>query len=279
MSDAKIFFGDCVTVMRRAVRRGTANLVIADAPYNQGELYANYNDRRPWDEFLAWTKSWMAAIDGVLHCHGSVWLVIPDEWVAEADLYCRNELRWCRRNWVIWTFSFGNAAQNRFTRSHVHLLYFVKTKSKFTFNADAVRVPSARQAVYNDNRALSKGKLPDDTWALLKPQVEGLLTPADDTWSVSRICGSFKERQKHSPNQIPLPITDRIVQATSNPGDTVLDCFLGAGGAGVSALAAGRNFVGIDISETCCRASAARIRRETKIVVPIVRLKPADPAA
>jgi site-specific DNA-methyltransferase (adenine-specific) len=196
-----------------------------------------------------------------MHKHGSLWIFVPDEWASETDLFCRKELGLFRRNWILWLYSFGQSAKQSFTRSHTHLLYFVKTKSQFTYNADAMKVPSARQLVYKDSRAVKSGKQPDDTWCLLKSDLESALRADGDVWSQSRICGTFKEREAHSPNQIPLPLTNRIVKACSNPGDLVCDPFLGAGGSGVSALTFGRRFIGMDISKECVEHSAARLER------------------
>ena len=73
------------------------------------------------------------------------------------------------RSWVIWYYTFWVNCVRGFSRSHTHLFHFVKDPKKATFNADEIRVPSARQLVYADSRANAKGRLPDDTW-ILRPQ-------------------------------------------------------------------------------------------------------------
>ncbi len=67
---------------------------------------------------------------------------------------------------MIWYYTFGVNCTRKFTRSHAHLFHFVKNPDDFIFRADELenRVPSARQLVYNDTRANSRGRLPDDTW-------------------------------------------------------------------------------------------------------------------
>jgi DNA modification methylase len=175
------------------------------------------------------------------------------------DVLCRRVLGLHRRSWVVWFYTFGVANQKNFSRSHTHILYFTKSKTDFTFNDDAVRVPSARSLVYADRRQNPKGKLPDNTWALLREDLEPYMTPDKDTWLVSRVCGTYKERQKHSSNQVPLPIMERIVLASSNRGDLVLDPFVGTGTTAVACVKHGRRFTGWDISETCVREGWRRV--------------------
>src|ERR671914_507472 len=144
----------------------------------------------------------------------------------------------------------GRQTNTKFAKSHTHILYFTKHVKEFTFNADAVRVASARQTTYADRRANPKGKLPDDT-CYLRPQEtpEPLFDPGCDTWYVSRVCGTFKEREGWHGCQMPIGVLNRIILASSNPGDVVLDPFNGSGTTVVAAALLGRKYVGIDQSE------------------------------
>ena len=250
---------DCIKAMNGLGYR--PKLIIADPPYNFCQPYEAYEDNKPADKYLDWTSQWMAAAVKCLDKHGSLFVFAPDEWVSEIDILARKELQIFRRQWIIWAFTFGQRAQRGFTRSHCHILWFTKTKSKYTFNFDAVRVPSARQLVYNDKRAVAGGKPPDDTWMLLKGQMDPYMGPDKDTWLVSRVCGTYKERKKHSPNQIPVPIMERIVLACSNPGDHVVDPFAGTGSSGVACAIHGRHWEGFDISATCVNESNRRMKK------------------
>lgn len=241
-----------------------ANLVIADPPYNQGMLYADYDDKREPQAYWDWTIQWLMEAYRVLDRHGSMWVFCPDEWVAQTKMFCEGKngqgFKLCGldmhlRNWIIWTYTFGQNAKKRFTRSHTHILYFTKSKTKFTINPEAVKVPSARQLKYNDKRAVKGGKMPDDTWALLKADIEALLDPVGDVWSQSRICGNYKERVDVSPNQIPVPLMERIILSTSNPGDLVIDPFCGTGSSGKAARFHGRRYLGIDKAAACVTAT------------------------
>lgn len=258
MPDFHLECGDCVKLMQE-VPAGSINLAICDPPYSFGQPYDAYADNLGYDEYVRWTEKWLTAAVRILHKHGSLWVFSPDDWVSEIDVMARTRLKLYKRRHVIWAFTFGQAAQNNFSRSHAHLLYFTKAKTKFTFNADALRVPSARQLVYKDTRQNPKGKLPDATWMLLRDQLEPYMAPDKDTWMESRVCGTFKERKSHCPNQIPIPIMERIVKACSNLGDAVLDPFGGTFSSGVASLRHRRRYIGFDLSKNYVKAGVARL--------------------
>jgi DNA modification methylase len=249
--------------------KGKVKLLVSDPPYNFGQPYDAYSDNKSYAGYMAFTEKWMGAGVAALHPHGSMWVFCPDEWVSEIDILARKTFKLTKRRQVVWTFTFGQAAQRNFTRSHCHLLYFTKTKTKFTFNESKVRVPSARQLVYGDARANKKGKLPDDTWVLLRDQLEGAIPRDADVWLQSRVCGTFKERRKHSPNQIPVPIMERIVLACSNRGDLVADPFCGTGSLGEACARHERSYIGFDISGDAVKATRERIGR----VHPVRRVR------
>jgi site-specific DNA-methyltransferase (adenine-specific) len=250
---------DATQLLGGPALRGKADLLIADPPFNYGLDYADYVDSLSNSEYRNWTRDWLMAADRALARHGTAWLFFPDEWVADVDVMVRSEIGWHRRGWVVWAFGFGVACQKGFSRAHTHVLYYTKTKSVFTFNDAAVRVLSNRQLVYNDRRANPRGKLPDNVWVLTKEAMDAVLPADGDVWYESRVCGTYRERQEHSPNQIPVSVMERIVLATGDPGDLVVDPFCGTGSSGEAAALAGRNYLGNDISPTCVERSRERV--------------------
>ncbi len=234
-----ILTGDCVTWLN-AHSDPFADLIFADPPFNIGYKYDLYEDRRKYEEYSAWTHQWMTACKRVLKPTGSFWVAIGDDYAAEVRLIGR-ELGLCLRNWVIWHYTFGQNTQRKFARSHTHLFYWTAQAKDFSFNDDAVRIPSARQTTYADRRANPKGKLPDDVW------------------SFSRVCGTFHERAAWHPCQMPEKVLERIILACSNVGDLVLDPFSGSGTTCVVAARLGRHYLGIELSEDYARRSRVRI--------------------
>lgn len=225
-----ILCGDCIEILRK-VSEPFADLIFADPPFNIGYQYDRYHDKVEKNRYLAWTRDWIGACLNVLKPTGSFYIAIGDDYAAHVRLI-GDELGLTLRNWIIWHYTFGQQTRNKFARSHTHIFYFVKNKDAFTFNDWAVRVPSDRQLVYNDKRAQSFGKLPDDVWN-----------------TYSRVCGTFRERQGWHPCQMPELLLARIIAASSNPADCVLDPFIGSGTTAAAALQLGRDYCGIDISE------------------------------
>jgi site-specific DNA-methyltransferase (adenine-specific) len=191
----------------------------------------------------------MSEVGRVLRSDGTFWLAIGDEYAAELKVTATRELGFTCRSWVVWYYTFGVHCKYKFARSHAHLFQFVKNPEAFTFNTDAVRVPSARELVYGDKRASPTGRLPDDTW-ILRPQdlPEGFAADGD-TWYFPRVCGTFKERSGWHGCQMPEQLLGRIIRASSHEDDVVLDPFGGSGTTLAVAKKLGRRFIGLELSE------------------------------
>jgi DNA modification methylase len=248
VTEHKVVLGDCVEAMR-AMDNGCVDLVVTDPPYNIGYDYDNeYNDTMSAAEYHTFSSNWMAEAYRVLSPTGAMWLVIGDEWAAELKVLARH-LGFHLRSWVVWYFTFGVNCEKKMTRSHTHLLYFVKDQKNFIFNDQEIRVPSARQLVYKDKRANPAGRLPDDTWVLL-PQHAPSGWPVDhDVWQIPRICGTHKQRVKGIPTQIPEVLIARILRACSVPGSVVLDPMAGSGTTAAVAKKLARNSVSMEQSQ------------------------------
>jgi site-specific DNA-methyltransferase (adenine-specific) len=239
---------DCIAGMAR-IPEGSVDLAFADPPFNIGYKYDVYEDRMKADQYLAWSKQWGTALVRTLKPTGSFWLAIGDDFAAELKLMFQRELGLVCRSWVIWYYTFGVHCKYKFSRSHTHLFHFVKDAKTFTFNREKIRVPSARQLVYDDARANSNGRLPDDTWILRPQDAPESFTPEEDTWNVSRVCGTFKERAGWHGCQMPEQILGRIIRVSSNPGEVVLDPFGGSGTTLVTAKKLERRFIGFELSK------------------------------
>jgi site-specific DNA-methyltransferase (adenine-specific) len=236
----QVICGDCVELLRQ-VKEPFADLVFADPPFNIGYKYDKYHDEKASDTYLAWTRGWIGACARVLKPHGSFYIAIGDEYAAQIKLIMEDELHLTLRNWIIWHYTFGQQTKRMFARSHTHILYFVKDVKTFTFNDGIVRVISDRQKKYSDKRANPAGKMPDDVWN-----------------EYPRVCGTFRERTGF-PCQMPESLLARIIRASSNEGDWVLDPFCGSGTTAVVAHKLNRHFTTLDISDEYVEAARQRI--------------------
>lgn len=364
----KVNHGDCIQGMA-AMAPGVVDLAFADPPFNIGYEYDAYDDRQEHASYLDWSRRWIAEVYRVLKPDGTFWLAIGDEYAAELKLIAQNaypgltmgdaepvvskktasskksnqragktKLKpkplptggfYCR-SWVIWYYTFGVHCTKKFTRSHAHLFQFVKDPKNFTFNVEAVRVPSARQLVYADKRANPKGRMPDDTWIVpgrvasavpadevvasgapvedppgragrrgrvsaklngatsfggfvLRPQdLPKGFRPESDTWYFSRVAGTFKEREGWHGCQMPEQLLGRIIRASSNEGDVVLDPFAGSGTTLAVAKKLRRTPVGFELSKQYFNQATKRLKSATPgapldgVEDPLISAPPTD---
>ena len=253
---------DCLAGLAK-LDAGSVDLVFADPPFNIGYDYDAYDDRRREDEYLAWSEKWGAAVFRVLKPTGTFWLAIGDDFAAELKVAFK-KLGFTCRSWVIWYYTFGVNCTRKFSRSHTHLFHFVKDPKSFTFNADAIKVPSARQLVYADARANPRGRLPDDTWILRPQDLPDGFDGSEDTWYFPRVCGTFRERAGFHGCQMPERLLARIIEVSSNPGELVVDPFAGSGSTLVVAKKLGRRCLGFELSEKYVAEVRGRLERTSE---------------
>ncbi len=219
----------------------SVDLIFADPPFNIGIKYDKYNDSKSCDSYYEWSEKWIRETFRILKSHGSLYIAIGDEFAAEINIILK-KTGYYFRNWIIWYYTFGQNQKKKFSRSHTHILYLTKDRERFTFNADEIRIPSARQSLYNDKRANPKGKIPDDVW------------------QYSRVCGTFRERIGGHPCQMPEALLERIIRASSNEGDIVLDPFGGTGTTATVSRKLKRNYITVEISEKYAEVIEKRLK-------------------
>jgi site-specific DNA-methyltransferase (adenine-specific) len=238
MNTNTVLTGDCRDVLP-TLPAGVASLVIADPMFNQGRPYPGCNDRLPRAAYLNFTDRWLAEVRRVLSPAGSLFVQISDEWAGYLQVRL-DALGLTWRNSIVWRYRFGPHLKRKFGRDHQQLLYYTAHRKRFTFNADVIRVRSARQE-QGDKRADPRGRVPGDVWHF------------------PRICGTFRERWGHC-CQTPEALLERIVLVASDPGDLVLDPLCGTGSALAVARRLGHRYLGIELSEET--AALARRRLE-----------------
>ncbi|MFG0260308.1 MAG: DNA-methyltransferase [Phycisphaerales bacterium JB041] len=241
------YLGDCREVLPKIpeVQQKSVRLVFADPPFNWKRDYDRQETGHAWDdamsreEYLAFTYEWLDACIDALTEDGSIWVNIPDDSAAEIAVHLkRRGLHMV--NWCIWHYRFGQNTTKRFINSKVHALYFCRDPDNRVWNSDDIVEVSDRRAIYGDPRTESKRdgmpagmRVPMDVWY-------------GQYWG--RIQGNNKERRHNHDNQLPEVYLERVILACSEPGDTVLDPFIGSGTTAVVARDHGRDFVGTEYS-------------------------------
>jgi site-specific DNA-methyltransferase (adenine-specific) len=154
-------------------------------------------------------------------------------------------------NEIIWAYDFGGKAKSRWPAKHDTILFYAKDPDRFTFNTEAIeREPYMAPGLVGPDKA-ARGKLPTDTW-----------------WHT--IVGTNSKERTGYPTQKPLGVIKRIIEASSNPGDVVLDFFAGSGVVGEACLKLGRSFILIDNNPAAIEVMARRFEgvENIKWVIP-----------
>ncbi len=256
---ASVRIGDCREKLLEfdEVKNSDVDLVFADPPFNWARDYDRHETGDAWDdaamsrnEYLSFTEEWLNICAGALKPTGSMWVNIPDDSAAEIVVHLK-KIGMHMVNWCVWHYRFGQNTTGRFINSKVHALYFCKDPNKRTWNPDPILEVSDRRAIYGDPRTESKKdgmpagmRVPMDVWY-------------GKYWG--RIQGNNKERRHKHDNQLPEVYLHRVIACSSNPGDTVLDPFLGSGTTGVIAHAMGRHFIGTEFSKANAEMAFQRV--------------------
>ena len=258
----KIYWGDNLQVMSHLLKTysGKINLIYIDPPFDSKADYKKRielkgkeveNDRTAFeekqytdiwtnDEYLQFMYERLILIRSLLADNGSIYLhcdptmshylkLLMDE-VFGGDHFL---------NEIIWHYTGGGRSKTYFSRKHDVILWYARSVDKYCFNIDDVRVP------YKATSGYARGGIVSQSGKRYKPHPKG--TPVDDVWDVPIINPMSGERLDY-PTQKPLVLLERIIKASSNPGDLIFDCFMGSGTTQTIAMKLGRRFIGADIN-------------------------------
>ena len=243
----KIVVGDCVEEIAR-LPQGSVDLVFADPPYNlqlNSELLRPDNSRvdgvdDDWDKFASFgdydgfTRAWLSACRRALKPEGSLWVIGSYHNIFRVGAIMQDLGFWVLND-VIWrkTNPMPNFRGRRFTNAHETMIWAsMGPKARYTFNYDAMK------ALNEDLQMRSDWLLPICSGGERLKEASG---------------------RKTHPTQKPEALLHRVLLASSNVGDVVLDPFLGSGTTAVAAKRLGRKFIGIEREQTYAEAARARV--------------------
>jgi site-specific DNA-methyltransferase (adenine-specific) len=263
----RIHFGDNLPILQKMKARSAA-LIYIDPPFNTGKAqtrtqlrtvraadgdrtgfggqrYATVKlGRRSFadhfDDFLAFLEPRLVEARRVLRDDGTLYVHLDYREVHATKLLLDDIFGpRCFLNEIIWAYDYGGRPKNKWPPKHDNILVYVKDPRRYTFNTDAIdRIPYMAPGLVGPEKA-ARGKLPTDTW-----------------WHTI-VPTNSRERTGY-PTQKPLGILRRIVLASSNPGDRVLDFFAGSGTTGAACLELGRRFTLIDDNPQALEVMARR---------------------
>lgn len=233
-SNTTIYFGDALTVLRESIPNESVDLIFADPPYNIGKRFGESIDRWPSDDSYAkWCFKWIDLCLNKLKPSGSFYLMTSTQAMPYLDLYIRTKATILAR--IVWHYdSSGVQAKQYFGSMYEPILFCVKDADKYVFNANEIKVEARTGAT----RQLIDYRKP-------VPALYNTTKVPGNVWYFPRVRYRMDEYEEH-PSQKPESLMQRIIKASSLPGDVVLDPFSGTFTTCAVAQKLGRRSVGIE---------------------------------
>jgi adenine-specific DNA-methyltransferase len=247
---ATIYHGDALEMLGQ-IGDGSVDLIFADPPYNIGKQFGDFKDAWPSDKaYAAWCYHWLALCIDKLKPTGSLYVMSSTQAMPYLDLWLRDRLTILSR--IVWHYdSSGVQARKYFGSLYEPILFCVKDPKHYTFNAEAIAVEARTGAVR---------KLID--YRKETPSAYGATKIPGNTWFIPRVRYRMAEYEEH-PSQKPEALLERIIQASSNAGDLILDPFAGTFTTCAVAGRLGRRSIGIEMQTEYVKIGLRRLGIDT----------------
>lgn len=236
-NNSMAILGDSLSVLKK-MKDKSVQLIFADAPYNIGKDFGNNSDK--WESvyaYIDWCKSWIDECMRVLSDNGTMYFMTATQHMPYLDVFVSEKYNiLCR---IIWAYdSSGVQSKKIYGSLYEPILMINKSKkATYTFNYNDILVEAKTGA---------KRKLID--YRKNPPQPYSTEKVPGNVWDFSRVRFKMDEYENH-PTQKPEALLERIVKASSNPGDVILDPFSGSFTTSAVAVRLGRVGIGIDMNE------------------------------
>ncbi len=227
--------GDSLEIMHKMYSK-SVNLIFADAPYNIGKDFGNNSDK--WESvqaYVDWCKQWIDECMRVLSDDGTMYFMTATQHMPYLDVYVSEKYNvLCR---IVWTYDSSGVQSKKIYGSLYEPILMINKGGKYTFNHEDILVEAKTGA---------KRKLID--YRKNPPQPYSTKKVPGNVWEFNRVRFKMDEYENH-PTQKPEALLERIIKASSNPGDVVFDPFSGSFTTSAVAIRLGRYAVGIDLNE------------------------------
>lgn len=243
---ATIFHGDSLQALNE-IADESVDLIFADPPYNIGKQFGTFKDSWSSDKAYAdWCYQWLQLCIKKLKPTGSLYVMTSTQAMPYLDLWLRDRITILSR--IVWHYdSSGVQAKKYFGSLYEPIIYAAKDSKNYTFNASDIEVEAKTGA---------KRKLIDYRKEVPTPY-KTTKVPGN-TWYIPRVRYRMPEYEEH-PSQKPEALLERIIRASSNPGDVVLDPFSGTFTTCAVAQRLGRKSIGIEAQEDYIKIGIRRL--------------------
>lgn len=246
-----MIWGDAQAALDEFVDDCSVDLVFADPPYNIGKNFNGNKERWNSDEaYLEWCYTWLElCIQKIKPC-GSFYVMTATQNMPFFDLFLRKRMHVISR--IVWSYdSSGVQAKKHFGSLYEPILFCVKDKKNYTFNSSDILVEAKTGA----RRKLIDYRKPT-------PQRYNDKKVPGNVWAFPRVRYRMEEYENH-PTQKPVALLERIIKASSNPGDLILDPFSGTFTTSFVAKKLGRKSIGIEKDNSYMQTGLRRLQIRT----------------
>jgi putative DNA (cytosine-5-)-methyltransferase len=243
----KIIHGDALQALNECIEDNSVDLIFADPPYNIGKDFAGCKDKWESDEaYLEWCYKWLDLCIQKLKPSGAFYVMTSTQFMPYFDIYLRKKLDILSR--LVWYYdSSGVQAKLYFGSLYEPILFCVKDRKHYTFNADDILIEAKTGA---KRGLIDYRKNPPQPYKSTK--VPG------NVWEFPRVRYRMEEYENH-PTQKPIALLERIIKASSNEGDKVLDPFSGTFTTAYVAQSLQRKSIGIELQEEYVKIGLRRL--------------------
>ncbi len=243
----RIIHGDAIEALMQ-VSDNSIDLIFADPPYNIGKNFNGCKDKWATDEdYLTWCYQWLDLCIKKLKQTGSFYVMTATQFMPFFDIYLRKKINILSR--IAWYYdSSGVQAKKYYGSMYEPILFCVKDKNNYTFNSGDILVEAKTGA---------KRKLIDYRKAV--PTVYSSKKVPGNVWEFPRVRYRMDEYENH-PTQKPIALLERIIKASSNVDDIVLDPFSGTFTTCFVAQQLGRKSIGIELQEDYIKIGLRRLQ-------------------
>lgn len=251
--NGEIWLGDAISWLKK-LETASIDLVFADPPYNIKK--AEWDTFESQQEYLRWSLKWIKEAARVLKPNGTLYICGFSEILSDLKLPALRFFTGCR--WLVWHYKNKANLGSDWGRSHESILHFRKSKD-FTFNIDDIRIPYGNHTLkypehpQAETSNFGKNTHKDHIW---QPNPNG--AKPKDVIEVPTTCNGMNETTPH-PTQKPEELIRKVVLASSNQDDIVIDPFLGSGTTAVVAEQLNRKWKGCDNNLEYCQWATNRI--------------------
>lgn len=239
---------DCLDYLK-SLDNSSVDLVLTDPPY-----FIGFDGGKGWDsqwktedEYLSWCEMWTEQCVRVLKPNRMlvVWGTLKTETFLKYKLRTSANFPLIPQNEIIWSYNWGGRAKTNFARKHEYAWCWSKGKD-FLFNDNDVRVERKVKKNLRTGKDYEQGTIPTCIWE-------------KNNHTTSKDYIGWHPTTKN------LEVLERIIRAYTNPGDTVLDCFMGSGSTAIAAMRSGRMYTGTEIDSEYYEKLQERIRLENPL--------------